>query len=64
MALRDADYYSEHGLNQRNLIMIAQRENARTIREALEQKHDALIGPKQIRVIIRIVQSKTSKTLG
>jgi len=64
MDLRDADYYDAHRLNRRNLIMIAQRENARTIREALEHQHDALVGPRQIRVIIRIVQSKTSKTLG
>lgn len=55
MTLHDTDYYSEHALNQRKLVMTAQREKARRIREALEHQYDATLGPKQIRSILSIV---------
>jgi hypothetical protein len=63
VTLHDTDYYSEHALNQRKLVMTAQREKARRIREALERQYDAMLSPKPIRSILSIVAPKTSKSL-
>jgi hypothetical protein len=63
MTLHVIDYYGEDVLNQRKLVISAQREKARRIREALEHQYDATFGPKQIRSILSIVAPKTSKSL-
>lgn len=55
MTLHDIDGYSEHALNQRGLVKIAEREKTRRIREALDRQYDAMLGPKQIRSILSIV---------
>jgi hypothetical protein len=64
MTLHDIDYYSEHALDQRRLVMTAQREKTRRMREAFQRQYDAILGPKKpIRSILSIVAAKTSKSL-
>ena len=55
MTLHDTAYYSENALNQRKLVMTAQREKARRIREALERQYDAMLSPKPVRSNLSIV---------
>jgi hypothetical protein len=62
MMLRNADFYSERALNERELVRTAQRIRARKVREELERQYDAMLNPKKIRSILRIVPLRAPKS--
>lgn len=62
MMLRKPDYYSTHALNEREIAMTSERMRARKVREALERQYDAMLSPKKIRSMLRIVPSAAPKS--
>ena len=59
MTLYDTDYYCERALNERKVAKNATREKSRRIREELDRQNNAMLGPKKIRPILRIVPPTT-----
>jgi hypothetical protein len=43
MTLRDADYYSEQALNERELAKTAAEKKSRQIRKDVDRQYDALL---------------------
>ena len=62
MTLRNADYYSERALNERELAKTAQRISATKVRQELERQYDAMLSPKKIRSILGIVPLRAPKS--